>query len=372
MNTNDSKIFDDLYEERQPKFNRSINIAVLGKVSTGKSSLINAIMLRDRNNPIAEVGATSGITTKVKAFKLDDHVLIIDSPGLDDIRKENSDETKKFLKNVDLGIFVVTGSTDHSQKTNYDELKRTAHKVVIVLNKIDEWDKLDESALDDIINQWKTELGADRIFPTCTQGYDPKMRKNFPMDIRGIEELNEEIWGYLKGEGKDLLLARHLGDKRKYAAGIIGTSLVTVGLEAFIPGSAAYITTTQALAITSLNYLYKGEVLSKISALSIIPTFAGQSIGPNVFLWVKSFLPPTGVADIAAAGVAIAITFAMLASVNYLLSNGYEIDQKEILKTKFNEYQKATPSDFTKKVVSTVKQGGSIDETVYGLLLPKS
>lgn len=198
------------------------------------------------------------------------------------------------------------------------------------------------------------------------------MRKDFPMDIRGIEELSEEIWRYLKGEGKDLLLARHLGDKRKYAAGIIGTSLVAVGAEAFIPGSAAYITATQALAIASLHYLYKGEVLSKSSSLALLPTFAGQSIGTTVFLLVESFLPPTGVVDIAAAGVAIGITFAMLASINYLLSNGYAIDQKEILKSKFNEYQKSTPSDFGRTVVSTITQGGSIKDIVYRLLFPTS
>jgi small GTP-binding protein len=364
----DSKIFDDVYEERQPKFNESINIAVIGKVSTGKSSLINAVMLRGRNDPIVEVGATSGITTKVKAFKLDDHVLIIDSPGLDDIRNENSNETKKFLKTVDLGIFVVTGSADHSQKENYDELNTTANKAIVVLNKIDEWDKLDESALRDIIDQWKEALNVDHIFPTCTQGYDPKMRKDIPMDIRGIEELSEEIWRYLREEGKDLLLARHLGDKRKYAAGIIATALAAVAAEAFIPGSAAYITATQVLAITSLYYLYKGEILSKSSALALLPTFAGQSIGTTIFLWAKSVLPPTGIVDIAAAGIAIGITFSMLAAVNYLLSHGYDIDQREILKSKFNEYQSATPTDFAKKLVSIISQGGSIKDIVYRTL----
>jgi small GTP-binding protein len=368
MNEDYSKIFDKVYEEREPNFNECINIAFIGKVSTGKSSLINAVMLRDRNDPIVEVGATSGVTTEVKAFKLDDHVLIIDSPGLDDIRKENSAETKQFLSNVDLGIMVVTGSADSSQKKNYEDLLNNAGKVVVVLNKIDEWDDLEESALTDVIEQWKRELGVEHIYPTCTKGYDPRLKKDAPMDIRGVEELNEDIWGYLRKEGKDLLLARHLGDKRKYAAGIIATALVAVAGEAFIPGSAAYITATQTIAITSLYYLYTGNVLSKGNVLALLPTFMGESVGVTVFLWVKSFLPPTGVVDVAAAGVAVGITFAMLASVTYLLSTGLEINQKNVLKEKFKEYKDSTVTDFTKKIIDAVKNGGSIKDMTYKLL----
>jgi len=368
MKNNDEMEFDEIYEERQPKFNESINIAIVGKVSTGKSSLINAILLRDRTNPVAEVGAKSGVTTDIKAFKLDENVLIIDSPGLDDIRKENSKETENFLKNVDLGIMVVSGSADFSQKRNFDDLRKHSNKVLVVLNKVDEWDGLDESALLDVTEQWKSELGVDHVYATCTKGFDPRMKKDAPMDLRGIESLNEDIWGYLQKEGKDLLLARHLGDKRKYAAGIIAGALSAVAVEAFIPGSAVYITATQAVAITSLNYLYTGERLNKSSALTLLPTFAGESLGGSIFLWAKSFLPPTVVVDVAAAGIAMVITFAMLAAVTYILSSGFEIEQKEMLKEKFNEYQKSSAGDFKEKIIKTVKEGGSIKDIIYRFL----
>lgn len=368
MNSDDAAAFDEIYEERKPDFRKNINIAFIGKVSTGKSSLINAVMKRKREEPLAAVGATSGVTTEVKAFRLDDKVLIIDSPGLNDIRKENSEETEKFLSNIDLGIMVVTGSADSSQKKNYDEILENTNRVFVVLNKIDEWDDLDPSALSEVIEQWKAELGVDRIYPTCTKGYDPKMRKDAPMDLRGVEDLHDDIWSYLQKEGKDLLLARHLGDKRKYASGIIATALAAVAGEAFVPGSAAYITATQGIAISSLYYLYTGKILSKGNTLALLPTFMGQSIGSNIFLWAKSFLPPTGIVDIAAAGVAIGITFAMLASITYLLSNGYELEHKDILKEKFITYKNATSSDFIDSLISAIKEGKSIKEIIYKLL----
>ena len=179
------KYFDEAYEKKLPNFDEHINVAVVGKVSAGKGSLLNAIMERGRLDPLAEVGSCSGVTTKITPYRLGKDVLIIDCPGLDDVRAENSEETKGFLESIDLGLFVVTGSADASQKSNYDDLKRSCKKIMVILNKIDEWDDLEESAIDLVIQQWMGVLGTNAIYPTCTKGYDPKMRQNAPMDIRG-------------------------------------------------------------------------------------------------------------------------------------------------------------------------------------------
>lgn len=355
MNTENSKekfekIFNEKYEERFPKFDEHVNVALIGKVSAGKSSLLNAILGCTRTDPIAKVGANSGVTTKVTAYKLDKQVLIVDCPGLDDVREENSAETKDFLNSIDLGIFVVTGSADASQKANFDDLRKSSKKTLVILNKIDEWDDLEESAYEDVVKQWKAALGVDKIFGTCTKGFDPKTRQSAPMDIRGIEEVRNEIFNFLNTEGKAILLARHLKNKENYAIGIIGTAIIAVIGEAFIPGSAAYITATQVVAITSLNYLYKGEILSKSSALTLLPTFAGESLGTTAFLWAKSFLPPTLILDVAAAGIAASITFAMLAAVKWMLENDHSLNEKDLLKKAFSNFKKMSEELKTIKI----------------------
>jgi hypothetical protein len=86
--------------------------------------------------------------------------------------------------------------------------------------------------------------------------------------------------------------------------------------------------------------LYKGEILSKSSALALLPTFAGQSLGTTAFLWAKSFLPPTLVLDAAAAGIAVVITFAMLAAVKWMLENEHSLSEKETLKEAFINFKK--------------------------------
>ena len=121
---------DTEYAGQVPDFNKTLNIAVVGNVSSGKSSLINAILMRDRNNAVAEVGARSGVTTELNILRLnDERVRLIDSPGLGDIRKENSAITREFLKHIDIGILVVTGSADISQKQYFDELRTSCTRV---------------------------------------------------------------------------------------------------------------------------------------------------------------------------------------------------------------------------------------------------
>jgi small GTP-binding protein len=345
---NEEKGFFDrvsaIFSKEAPDLSQTLNIAVIGKVSAGKSSLINALLRMSRRQAleVAKVGAISGVTKDLTILKLDEKVCLVDSPGLDDVRAENSEVTKQFLSHIDIGIFVVTGSSDASQKRNLDQLKQCCDQVFVVLNKADEWDDLAPSVLEDVTEQWKSHLEVSQIYLTCTKGYDPKSLSS-KMDIRGVSRLRYDVEKFLEKKGKDLLLARHMAEKRSYAVKIIAAALIAVSGSAFLPGSAAWIAGAQSVAIASLYYLYKGEILSSETAIAVLPTFLAETAGSSLFLFVKSFLPPTGIIDVAAAGVAATITLAMLAAVNHLLSSGVELEQKELLQSRFKMYRKQTP-----------------------------
>lgn len=327
-------------EEKVQDFSKTLNIVIIGKVSSGKSSLINALLRLNRKKAIATVGAESGVTTKLKILRLDEKVRLIDSPGLDDVRAENSKITREFLKHIDIGILVLTGAADASQKRYLDDLRLHCQSVFVVLNKIDEWDRLAPSALEKVINQWKHVLQIEKVYPVCAFGYDVDTPRETPLDIRGVYWLREDIENFLRSKGKDLLLAQHMGEKKIYATGIIAAALIAVFVQSFIPGSAAYIAATQASAIIGLTYLYTGQVLSLKAALSLLSVFANDAVKTTLFLWAKSILPPTGVIDAASAAVAISITLAILATVNYVLASGVKLQQEELLRSKFRIYRK--------------------------------
>jgi uncharacterized protein len=326
-------------EEIENAFQKKVTIAIIGKVSAGKSSLLNAFFNRTRENQLASVGAISGVTTKVKRFKVSQNVEVLDSPGLDDIIDANSAETRNILEEIDIGILVLSDSADISQKRHYEDLKKNCRKVFVVLNKIDMYDKK-KSALQQVLSQWKEVLSLpsdETIFPTCADGYDPNYDSSFELDIRGVEELRSEVYNCLAKYGKALILEREMNKKSALARKVIYTALISVGVEAFIPGSAIYIAGTQAATIMAIHYIYTGEKLSKKSALAVLPIFASQSIGSNIFLWAKSVLPPTGVLDMAAASVAVLVTLAMLSTVNWIYENGYNLDDKSEIKSQFNK-----------------------------------
>lgn len=344
------------YDEKAPDLSKSLVIAFVGKVSSGKSSLINAFLRRDRSTTVTEVGARSGVTTELKVLKLDEHVTIVDSPGLSDLKEENSRRTLERIAQIDVGIFVVTGSADTSQKADFDHLRTLCAKIFLVLNKVDEWDDLEESELHGVVEQWRVGLGVETLYPTCTKGFNPRTRADQGMDIRGVDKLRDDVENFVQAEGKALVLTRVMGEKRSYAMKLIAAAVSAVALEALLPGAAAYITGTQAVTIVSLYYIYTGRVMSKTNALAMIPVFAAESVGSTLFLWVKSFLPPTGVLDAAAAAVAATVTAGMLLTVNALLASGSELKEREAMRSKYAELRgrvasnvgKASPKDLGK------------------------
>lgn len=363
MNSKTNFNADAAQQESDAKLNdieknldKKVTIAVIGRVSAGKSSLINALFNRDRSNPLAEVASISGKTTELKRFKLGKKVEIMDSPGLGDTKDENSAVTRAAMIDVDVGVLVLCDSADVAQKQNYDLLKENCRKVFVVLNKIDMYDKK-KAALKDVIEQWRQVLDLapeEQIFETCTDGYDPSYDPDMELDIRGVDELKNGILEFLKKYGKDLILAKEMEKKSVTARRIIYGALAAVAVEAFVPGSAIYITATQAGAIMSIHYVYTGEVLSKKSAVAAIPLFASQSIGSTAFLWAKSILPPTGILDVAAAVVAATVTLAMLSTVNWIYENGYNLDDKTELQAQFNKFKKLLDDPKVKEIITDI------------------
>ena len=343
---------DEMFKEFKDKLEFTLNVLVFGKVSAGKSSFLNAFFDREMTNPLFTVNAKSGETTEVKFKKLGENISIADTPGLDDIVSENSGETLKMLEDgVDIGILVLSGSADNSQKVHYENLLEKSTEVFIVLNKADTFS---EENLSIVIAQWKEQLGLSKeqkIYPVVSRGYDPKDKEVFrgqefeievdnygrPKTLKGIDEIRDDVLVFLEKQGKDLLLAKELKDKSKKALAIITTATLSAAGAAFIPGSAAYILGIQAVAIGSLGNLYTGEMIGKANAISFIGTFAAEQVGMNLFLIAKSFLPPTGVIDLAAAAVASSVTAAMLSAVSYLLKNEIGFDDKKKMKSIYNE-----------------------------------
>ncbi|CAN1213112.1 GTPase domain-containing protein [Tumidithrix helvetica PCC 7403] len=300
----DHQLLESFFESSKAKFESEIhespdilNIVVIGRVSSGKSSLVNALLKKTRKDSLFKVRAESGVTSDVQCLKLNERVRLIDSPGLDDVRVANSDATQRFLKRIDIGVLVVDGSSDARQKKHLDDLKKQCDIVFVVFNKIDEYDKWKPTVLERVIQQWKVDLGVAKIYPTCTFGYDPEVNHDMKLDIRGVEALRNDIEALLQSKWQNLLDSRSFTERRIEAVKIIANAMLRINEEAFMPKRSPFILGTLAIAVTEIHYLLLGQTLSGKEIRKRMALFTSGDLCAASFLWYGSPLAPDFVLD---------------------------------------------------------------------------
>ena len=132
-----------------PMANR-IHIGIFGKRNAGKSSIINAMT----GQSLAIVSDVAGTTTDpvLKAMELLPlgPVVIIDTPGLDDVGELGLMRVQKayqILNKTDIVVVVIDGSvgvTEEDEKI-IERIKEKNIPYVVVKNKMDLWEKAEES-----------------------------------------------------------------------------------------------------------------------------------------------------------------------------------------------------------------------------------
>jgi small GTP-binding protein len=112
-----------------------IRIALIGRVSSGKSSTINAILGHNE----ADVSPLPGSTSKIKGFRVTNTLEFIDTPGLEDAKNPKwSAEAINCAQLSDLVLFIVNAQqVTSAQKEIYGKLRREGLPCLVVLNKMD-------------------------------------------------------------------------------------------------------------------------------------------------------------------------------------------------------------------------------------------
>ncbi len=138
-----------LDEDKEDEEDKEINVAIIGKINAGKSSLLNALLQEERA-VVSEIGGTT-IDPNDESFLYDEHTInFIDTAGLRrrskivGIEKYALNRTKKMLQNADIALLVIDaneGITDQDEKIA-GLIEQYSLGCLIVLNK---WDKCERS-----------------------------------------------------------------------------------------------------------------------------------------------------------------------------------------------------------------------------------
>jgi small GTP-binding protein len=339
------KALDESWDQMSRELSDTVHIAIVGRVSVGKSSLANALLRRDRNDPAAVVGAESGVTSHLESLSLGERLRLVDSPGLEDLDPSRSDTTEDFLHRIDVGIMVVTGSADAGQVAMLERLRSSCAAVLVALNKIDQWDRHGEGALDQVLQQWCEVLEVDTVYPTCAFGYDADLPAGTPVDIRGVDELRGALEALLAAHGKELQLARHQGDKTVDAGRIIVEALRQAAGISLLPAAPWTFLVYQTAAVAKLHALHTGELLPRGQALSLIPAELADAAPSTLFLAVKFFLPVPLLLEPVAARQRVLNTFALLTALHLQLANCGSLDDRATLRRRFRKLRARAARD---------------------------
>jgi len=118
--------------------NSQIHIIAFGKVSSGKSSLLNALIGKKQFSTSPLHGETKTRQSSNWNQYNDQHMILIDTPGTDEVagdtRKQMAHDAAKI---ADIILFVLDGDLTQSQLNELKLITNPNTQVIVVLNKAD-------------------------------------------------------------------------------------------------------------------------------------------------------------------------------------------------------------------------------------------
>ena len=192
-----------------------IHIAVFGRVSVGKSALLNALLGETRFS----TSPLHGETTRAAHARWQEYdaggVFLIDTPGINEVAGEVREKLAHDVAGrSDLVLFVVDGDLTDSELQALRQVKGAAQRLALVLNKIDRYSRAERELLLDTLHRRTTGLIQPQDILTAAA--DPAERIVILVDAEGRETetrrcpspevnvLRERIWDILKAEGKTM------------------------------------------------------------------------------------------------------------------------------------------------------------------------
>jgi small GTP-binding protein len=192
-----------------------IHIAAFGRVGTGKSSLLNALLNQEAFSTSHLHGETK--TEQRSAWELasSDHVVLIDTPGIDELDGEAREDLAHSIARIsDIVLMVCEGDMTDTEFKAVTDLAKRKRPLLLVLNKSDRYSALE---LDTLLNHLRKRcsgiVAPDNIIATAA---NPRPEKIIRIDEQGnefpqqrprkadIEQLKSRLWSILQNEGKTL------------------------------------------------------------------------------------------------------------------------------------------------------------------------
>lgn len=296
-----------------------IHLAAFGRVSTGKSSLLNALIGEERFTVSPLHGETKHSAMQAWREEEAGGVYLIDTPGLDEAGGEEREKlAKEVAGRCDLVLFVVDGDITETELDSLRTLLGRGRPVIVVLNKRDLF-TADEQAqlLASLRSRTEGLVDASHIIPAAAQprpqtvveidaaGSEVTMQRERPPDV---EDLRVALWDILDAEGKTLaalnasLFAADLSDqvglrilaaRREIGDRLVRTYCIGKGIAvAFNPVPVADLFAAAFIDVGMVVHLSRvyDLPLSKREAGSLVGVIVAESAALMGTVWTLHFV----------------------------------------------------------------------------------
>lgn len=355
-----SKSMDEAARKVELDTSRKLVVAIIGNVGSGKSALTNAMFGED----VASVHPIAGWSKEVKLLPLPrcKQVVIADTPGLQDVSEVISETAVEFQEKCDIFIYALNAAVGatHSDERAYAGLVATGHPVACVLNKADIVNATPEQRRIFVETTRKQVGASQKPFFACSADPHPAIA---PSPI-GVDAIVDWLLIVAKEQGKDLILARALKDKRRSGELITYAATAAAGAAGMlpIPGSDyVLLTGIQAGMLIKLSYIY-GKEVDKATAVGFITQIMTSGAGRQLYRLAIQGLKaagwlggPFGTAAVAAVAgsLAASITYGIGKAWVYYLESDFEGTLEEILPVFEQAYRMQRTSGSNETVVKT-------------------
>jgi hypothetical protein len=296
-----------------------IHIAVFGRVSVGKSALVNALLGEQRFATSPLHGETSTVQRGQWQEFHDGNVYLIDTPGINEVDGEARELlAREVASRADLVLFVVDGDMTQVELDALQTLAGLRRPLIVVLNKIDRYNSDERASLLSALQDRGTSLlqpenlvcasaqpAPQRVIMVDEDGHETESQRQAPPDVA---DLKARLWQVLEQEGKTLaalnasLFAGELSDqvaqrvliaRRTLGDRVIRTWCVAKGVAvALNPVPVADLVAAAVVDVSMVVHLSRtyGLPLTRSEAGGLVKTIGAQMLVLMGTVWAVNLV----------------------------------------------------------------------------------
>ncbi len=321
-----------------------LHIAVFGRVSVGKSSVLNALIGKDVFSTSVLHGETKSVDMQAWEEYQDGGVFLLDTPGINEIDGEAREKmAHEVASRADLVLFVIDSDLTEVEMQALKVVADGKRPVLLVVNKADQYSEKEQLELRKIVrDRVKSLIAPENIVFTASQptqqtviyvddqGNEQESVRQRPVDI---VNLKSRLWDIIESEGKTLSalnatlfagnLSEKLGESILEARAEVAEKTihmycigkgVAVAINPIPIADLAAAAAVDVSMIVHLSYIY-GLPMSKSEAGSLIQTIAAQMLLLYGTVWATHFL--SSALKLGTGGVSTLITAAAQGAIAY-------------------------------------------------------